>query len=243
MHALAAEDLLALWEIGAGLHAIDRSLQVLARAGPDGDPEALARLPLGSRDVLLLEVRRQTLGDRLEAQDVCPACGQRIEVALQCSALAAACGEPPPQWSIEYGGCRLQLRPLDSVDAAAAAQCGSARDARAVLLARSVVAAERDGRPVPPGDLPPDVLAEVEASIAAQDGGAELVIALACPACARTWRNVLDVASFVWAELAAHAQRLLLDVHALARAYGWSQAEILGMSDRRRAAYLALAAP
>ena len=36
----------------------------------------------------------------------------------------------------------------------------------------------------------------------------------------------------------ARAQRLLMEVHLLARAYGWREADILGMSPARRNAYL-----
>ena len=40
------------------------------------------------------------------------------------------------------------------------------------------------------------------------------------------------------AELATQAKRLLREVHFLARAYGWREADILAMSARRRQAYL-----
>jgi len=241
MHPLAGDALLALWERGATLHPIDRALHVLAYAAPGRDPEALARLPLGVRDALLLAARRATLGERIEAQDACPACGERIEVALACSALAAGEAPPSPEWPLEAAGYRLRLRPLDSHDAAASAQAGDVAAARALLLARCVVAAERDGESVPPAAFPEAVAAAAAASLAAHDGAAELMLSLACPRCGHAWSSVLDVASFVWTELVARAQHLLRDVHALARAYGWREADILALSDARRAAYLALA--
>jgi hypothetical protein len=37
------------------------------------------------------------------------------------------------------------------------------------------------------------------------------------------------------------AMRLVGDVHALARIYGWTEADVLAMSPRRRATYLELA--
>ena len=39
------------------------------------------------------------------------------------------------------------------------------------------------------------------------------------------------------------AGRMLLDIHALARAYGWSESDILALPPRRRQAYLELVAP
>ena len=240
MHTLTTEDLLSLWERCASLHGIDRSLQVLACALPERDPDELARLPLGSRDALLLAVRRSTLGDRVDAQDVCPACGEQVEVELKCSALANAGGPPPLEWSLEREGFRLTLRPLDSFDAAAAAQCETVAAARATLLARSVLTAERAGEKVEVECLPEEVVSTAAASIATHDSGSELMLEFLCPRCDHAWRSVLDVASFVWTELSARAQRLVLDVHALARAYGWHESDILAMGETRRAAYLAL---
>ena len=43
-----------------------------------------------------------------------------------------------------------------------------------------------------------------------------------------------------WAELDAWARRLLLDVHTLARAYGWSERDILQLTETRRQFYLNL---
>ena len=70
---------------------------------------------------------------------------------------------------------------------------------------------------------------------------AEVLVDVVCPAVATQFVADLDVASFVWAEVRARAQRLLRDVDVLARAYGWTEAEVLELGDRRREAYLTLA--
>lgn len=242
MRSLEPADLVAIWERGAGLHSIDRALLALAAALPELDEAALAGLPLGDRDALLLELRRSTLGDRLSAHEPCPECGEQVEFDVSCAALLERAAPPPARWTIDHAGVRLTLRPLDSRDAAAAVTAGDGVDAaRALLLERAVVAAERAGRPLSVGDLADDVAAAVSSSLAACDAGAELLLDLSCPACATAWESLLDVAAFVWTELAARAERLLQDVHVLARAYGWSEGEVLALGDSRRAAYLALA--
>jgi hypothetical protein len=45
----------------------------------------------------------------------------------------------------------------------------------------------------------------------------------------------------VWAEVDVRARRLLADVATLARTYGWTEPEVLALSEARRAAYLRLA--
>jgi hypothetical protein len=224
MRRLEPRDLVRIWEAGAALHPIDRALLILGSADA-------ARLPLGTRDVELLRTRAATLGDRLEATDACPECGERVDLSLSCEVLAGA--EPAPErWTVEHGDLRITVRPLDSVDAAAAVAAGDVEAAVAELLARAVIE--------PAGPLPPDAAAAVTASLSEHDAGAELLIDLTCPECAARWQRVLDVAGFVWTELEARAQRLLGDVHALATAYGWTEAEVLALGDARRAAYLAM---
>jgi hypothetical protein len=89
-------------------------------------------------------------------------------------------------------------------------------------------------------ELPNDLLAALAAEMAARDPQAEILLDLTCPACGTPWQALFDVAAFFWAEVAAEAKRLLREVDALARAYGWREADILALSPRRRQAYLEL---
>ena len=61
------------------------------------------------------------------------------------------------------------------------------------------------------------------------------------PACGGAWQGVLEVIDFLWAEIRTRARRLLQEIDALARAYGWREAEILALSDARRGLYVQMA--
>ena len=76
--------------------------------------------------------------------------------------------------------------------------------------------------------------------MALADPMAETRLALSCPACGSEWHEALDIARFVWAEIESRAKRLAGEVHALASAYGWTEAEILGLSGPRRSLYLGM---
>ena len=56
-----------------------------------------------------------------------------------------------------------------------------------------------------------------------------------CPSCAHQWKSASTSPAFVWAEIEARARRLLLEVHTLASAYGWSESRD-PFAQRRRAA-------
>ena len=101
-----------------------------------------------------------------------------------------------------------------------------------------VVEARRESVPVPATDLAAAEVAALSAALAEADPGAELLLELQCPACERGWWELLDVATFLWAEVEVQARRLLREVHVLARAYGWREADVLALSPRRRRLYL-----
>ncbi|MEU4682475.1 hypothetical protein [Streptomyces xinghaiensis] len=129
---------------------------------------------------------------------------------------------------------------------AAAGSAGTAAPARRMLLARCIVSAVRNGEPVP-GDRLPDVLPErvrrrIAETAERADPAAEVTLHVTCPECGEATPAELDIASYLWTELDSWARDLLLDVHLLATAYGWSEPEILALSPLRRRYYLELCA-
>jgi hypothetical protein len=244
---LSAADLLAIWDGCVPQPPAVRVLTLLAAAGPVADP---ASLPLGRRDAALLELHVRAFGGRLDAVADCPACGERLEFAVDPEVLVApeggaaelamdrtassalpAAGEPGPL-TVRAGRYEVRCRLPAAGDLAALPADG------AELLARCVLGATRDGVPVDAGGLPAAVRAAVEERMAAADPGAEILLALTCTACETGWVEPLDPAAFVWAELDDRAQRLAAEVHRLAAAYGWAEAEILALSPWRRRLYL-----
>jgi hypothetical protein len=77
--------------------------------------------------------------------------------------------------------------------------------------------------------------------IAALDPHAEIQIALDCQACTHAWQSCFDIAGFFWSEICARSRRLLQEIDVLARRYGWSEADILRMSDTRRGLHVQMA--
>ena len=68
--------------------------------------------------------------------------------------------------------------------------------------------------------------------------GAALECVATCAGCGAQTALPFDAGGTLWSEAAASAQRLLQDVHALASAYHWSEADILALSPARRGYYL-----
>ena len=109
------------------------------------------------------------------------------------------------------------------------------------LLELCLTSTRQHGQDVPAERLPDEVMSVVAEQMAQADPQADVQLALTCPECAHPWQAPLDIVSFLWSELHAWAGRLLQEVHELASAYGWSEAEVVGLSPARRRLYLELA--
>jgi hypothetical protein len=141
---------------------------------------------------------------------------------------------------VRAGGLVLRFRLASAGDLADAAGCTDPAEASRLLLRRCVLAARRGDEPIPPDQLPAELVAALDAELARRDPLADLRLSIACPGCRRSFELALDPAALYWSELAERARRLLSDVHRLASAYGWTEPEILGIHPVRRAAYLEL---
>jgi hypothetical protein len=229
-----------------------RVLSVLSIAYPEETWDSLSRMSIGRRDGCLLALRERLLGSGLALYDACPRCNQSVEIALSTHDLNANAAQDqpapadegsPPSYQLEHGQMMVGFRLPDSTDLEAAGRCGDLESSRRLLLDRCVLAVSGPDGPLDlPGSELPDVTQEaLEQQMDRLDPLAVPRVDLDCPECAAHWQARIDVSDVVLAELATEAQLLLRDVSTLARLYHWSEQSILGMSPRRRSAYLELA--
>ncbi len=245
MSALSARDLLFVWEQAERHSPARRALALLAAACPELPDDVLAALPLGRREARLLGLYEETFGPELELATSCPCCAEMLEIEVRLEDLEIGRTDGvalPASMEIEEDGLRLVCRPLDGTDLTAAAGCADALAARRLLAERCVLSASRDGAAVQTSELSEAEMDILSRSLAALDPGAEVLLDLSCPCCGHGWQSLLDAADCLWSEIDATARRLLREIHALARAYGWREADILAMSARRRRRYLEILA-
>ncbi len=194
----------------------------LARAGGVAAPEALA---LGARDAALLRLRAARFGPVLACVETCPACAAPLEFELDVAELLALCTVAEPE-EVDLPSGRRWLRPLSTVDLLAAMALPRTEAQRALAEAAAAGAVEDAD------------LAAIEAWLEAADPMACLTLDLDCAACGAAWGRPLDIASLFWAEAVADGRRVLREVHAMACAYGWREAEVLALPPARRQLYL-----
>jgi hypothetical protein len=222
-------DTLLLWERAIGRDAWSREDALLHAAGESPATP-------GARNSALLSLRARLFGAPMNLRSNCPACGAATEFSVDSEQLARECvpvaaADVVHQLDIEGHSVRFRLPGVEDLRAVAAR--AAREDVTSVLFDRCAV-----GESSP---LPATVLDAVCARMEELDPGAAVHFSMTCPECHHAWQAPFDVGGALWAEVRAAAERILLEIDALARAYGWTEAEILALSPMRRAAYLQLA--
>lgn len=247
MRALSAAELLSAWERGSSQPPHERALQLLALACPASSWDHLAALSIGERDARLLTLREWTFGAEFAALMICPACGKSLELNFNAAEIriapivetsTAAEPETAAPLALVFNDYEVRFRLPNSLDLAAIALSESVAAGRRQLHKRCVLSARHREAEADVENLPGDVVEAIAARMEAADPQAAVHLHSLCVGCGHEWQSVFDIESFFWSEIGAWAKRILREVHTLARAYGWREADILAMSPQRRQFYL-----
>jgi len=204
--------------------AVTRVLAAVTRtsAGPEPEEAHIWALPVGVRTAALL---RTALGEAGTLQRVvrCRACLERSEIELPLSELP-----PPPcdPLQLEVDGEPWMLR------------LPSGADQRAWQLAGVEPLAVAQSLLLTPRELRPDLLPRLADAMHEHDPLTDFHVATQCVNCEAGILAPLDLEHIALGVLAGAQRRVLDDVHRLARAYHWSEAQILALPAWRCAAYL-----
>src|SRR6516225_8995409 len=174
MHALLPNELLEVWERGAGLSATERALLLLGAAYTELTPRQIAELSVGQRDRQLLALREQTFGPRLDSVATCPSCALYLEFRLDaadiCSATPKEADGPLEATHTEYS---VQFRLPNSIDLASLDPAADLETNRQHLLQHCVIAARRANMEITAAEVPAEVSNAIAQRMAAADPQAD----------------------------------------------------------------------
>lgn len=233
--------LIAGWEAAAALPAPARAAVLLQHLGLVGSREAALGLPVGVCTGLAATAFADRFAPEIDIVLGCPGCGERLEATLDVRRLAEVEVPAADRRVVPVGpapGLTVHTPTIRDLLAVAGEP-----DGVTALLARCLRHA--DGRPLDPAALAaltPADLRQIDAAATELAGPAGAAVATPCPGCGREIRALIDIGELLWEQAAAAARALLTDVVELARAFGWSERDVLALSPARRAAYRALLA-
>ncbi|MFO7583366.1 MAG: hypothetical protein R6W69_01455 [Anaerolineales bacterium] len=250
MYPFSASTLLEIWERGLGKSPVEQALVILAAAFPQAAPGALESFTIEQRDTTLFHLRERAFGPQLKGLADCPACGERLELSFTADDLRAKGLLPSPSLSLpdtnpaitrlRVKGYEVEFRLPNSVDLLSSVSLVDDELTQRHLLESCIVSARYRKNALSVGELPDKVILAVVEQMGQAAVLANLTIASTCPDCGHQWNIVFDIVSYFWSEINAWAMRMMREIHLLASAYGWSEADILAMSAWRRQRYLEL---
>jgi len=243
--AVSSATLLDVWEQGYSCSPVTQGLLLLRLAWPDQTPQALQHLSIGDRDRVLFSLRRQMFGSTIHSLSVCPDCAHALEIEFDLGPLFDADtttntrihhqqGETVWSLRLPNSGDLLELQPT-------LAQTGVPVDAlttQRTLLAACLITPEESSLIQ---ELSEEQVSELSAQMAEADPLCDLSLPVECESCQTAWDSPFDIVSFLWTEIDRACRRLMIEVHRLAAAYGWTEQEILNLSPWRRHLYLEMA--
>ncbi len=240
MRSLSASELLNVWEWGLNQPSWSKAIKLLASACPETSIDMLTQFSLGQRDAMLLTLREWTFGSQLVSQVTCPNCGEVLELNFDIADIRVAplSLEPVEKYCLELADYQVSFRLPNSLDMIAIAEHKQPEIAQEILLERCILQVVCNGEYLPFQQLPSHTRDAIITQMAQADPQANVPIDISCSACNHQWQSLFDIVSFFWAEINAWGFRVLREVHTLAAAYSWREADILAMSPRRRQLYL-----
>lgn len=239
MVEISAQRVLNIWEQGALLNAEAKTQALLSLVVPELSAEALTDLALGERNKNLLELRQQLFGSKLQAYIECGQCGESLDLEFSIEDFGfSSMDHIHETHSISIQNMCANIRLPNGHDLTALTHVRNVADGRQLLFSRCVLKLLRDDVPMPLDELNDAEMNQLEEAIAELDPRMEILFDLSCPQCSHSWQSPLDIGSFLWREFDVYALQLLENIHLLASTYGWSEADILAMSNVRRNHYV-----
>lgn len=214
--------------------------------------ENVRGLSIGDREMLLTAVRRLAFGSRIEAIARCPqaGCGAMLDLDIDVERLCSPPteGMPGPSYSIDVAGeggdLRVRFRLPTGADQEAAARQAFAdpRASARLLFERCILeVVDPAGQPLDIAMCAGLINGPLEDAIRRLDPSIETILQLTCPSCGHETAVLLDFGAYLLAELAG-GETIYHQVDRIARAYHWSEADILRLPLPRRRRYLRLLA-
>lgn len=223
---LTARELLTTVESIVRYDPVRRSC-ALAMVASGQSFDTIAALPVGERDKLVFEFCIREVGPTVECFERCPTCDAEVELAFSLRELLSSLPEAQTGRAL-LDGDEVDVHPVSS---SVLLDAMGASDPRVRILSRCTG--------LPRGRVA-DHFDELRATLSETDPSADVELAMCCPECGSHSSVPFDIVAYTWSRLRDAYRRVLLEVHRLARAYGWSEATVLELSEARRRAYLQL---
>lgn len=220
---------------------MDRSIHLLTVACSVSDTGLLTQLSIGDRDSRLFQLRKWLFGNQMVNLSNCPQCTASMEWELNIDDFLPEKVdelEKPQEFRLKVDNYQLRYRLPNSDDLTNVMNNTVYQENPDKVLEDCILEIKYRGQDCMKTEFPESVLKRLDEQISKDDPHANITVLLNCGLCPHQWEVSFDILSYLWAEIDNWAKHLLQEVYTLARAFNWSERDILEMSSRRRRLYL-----
>ena len=225
----------------------------------DVTPTLIRALLVGDRQYLLLMLRQQTFGDRVQASLPCPwpECGSGVDIDFLISSIPITeCEDMQPIYILDIDSFAeaevmglgvqkslpIKYRLPNGADQEAVLDGSNQNEAQVLstLLSRCLLSVGPVEAPTADwvSQLPASVKQQLEQEMESRAPNLELTMEAECPECKRTFIAPFELQDFFFGEIKIGTELLLREVHYLAFHYHWSEHDIMAMPRGRRRQYI-----
>ncbi|MGP8305592.1 T4 family baseplate hub assembly chaperone [Vibrio sp. YIC-376] len=261
LNALSDNKQVEVWELASSCRGQNRAAIMASAYLPDSLKPSFNNWSVAGRDHLLLLAYQCQFGDDINVSTSCTECGEKAELSFTASQILSTASVSfnngwnavtrtldtevylPLYHEIHIDGVQCRFRLPCIADLMAVKQGDSVlfQFAQRVLDQESFKQVSRklaEKEDVHSGWEA--LFDELERGMLECEPLSVVSLVTACPECGAKAEHQFDIASQFWAQLSAHVEKQLWDVHLLASAYGWSSQDILAMSPARRRRHISM---
>ena len=227
--------ILDVWDNCVNKGQLYKGVILASLAFPDKDPSSIMKWSIEKRDAALFHIRKTLFGNQFTNLAHCPQCSQTVEWELSFQQLQIPSILEMPdnvEIAIDIPAYKILVRLPNSNDLLI-------KDELQILYSCILNRDNYEDQNFETG-LPDLLVQKINEQFNSSCYASNITYQLNCTDCSHEWQGIFDILSYLWKEIDQWAKGFLQQISLLAKAYGWSETEIINMSKNRRNHYLQL---
>lgn len=232
---MQTNSILDVWDHCVGKNQTIKGASLASLAFHDAHTSNIENWSIEKRDVALFHVRKSLFGNHFNNITNCPHCNQRVEWELDFQQLGIPSLESVPdnvEIPINTPDYHLRVRLPLSNDL-------FGKDEFEIIKNCILNFKEYQGEAIDK-TIPKIIINQINYEFDKVCKASNITYLLSCAECSHEWQVFFDIVSYLWQEIDQWAKTFLDQIYMLAKAFGWSERDIINMSENRRHHYLNL---
>ncbi|CAH8296342.1 hypothetical protein EV196_11157 [Mariniflexile fucanivorans] len=227
--------ILEVWDYCVGKNQTIKGAALASLVLNEANHSNIFNWSIEKRDVALFHVRKMLFGNRFNNIAHCPKCKQAVEWDFYFHQMEIPILIDTPdniEIPIDIPNYHIMVRLPNSDDLICKEE---------IQIIRKCILNLKD---FPEGTfnqkIPDDLLMQINNKFNKTCKASNISYHLNCTECKHEWDVVFDISTYLWKEIDQWAKSFLRQICLLAKAFGWSELDIINMSENRRNHYLNL---